>query len=59
MFSGAQLETQSLETILAGGIAIATKDVTTDANRLSENDRVNLQHTMREEWAEWQPEQTK
>ncbi|WP_418358754.1 MlaD family protein [Shewanella basaltis] len=59
LFSGAQLETQSLETILAGGIAIATKDVTTDANRLSENDRVNLQHTMREEWAEWQPEQTK
>ncbi|MGI2169828.1 MlaD family protein [Shewanella sp. MF05960] len=59
LFSGAQLETQSLETILAGGIAIATRDVTTDSNTLSVNDRILLQHNMLEEWAEWQPTQTK
>ena len=59
LFSGAQLETQSLETILAGGIAIATRDVTTETNTLSENDRIVLQHNKLEEWIEWQPTQTK
>ncbi|GGB49221.1 MlaD family protein [Shewanella inventionis] len=59
LFSGAKVETQSLETILAGGIAIATRDVTNEANTLSENDRIILHDKMAEEWAQWQPEQTK
>ncbi|MGB6136099.1 MAG: MlaD family protein [Shewanella sp.] len=59
LFSGAQLEAQSLETILAGGIAIATQDVTNDTNRLTANDRIKLQHKMLAEWTEWQPVQAR
>ncbi|MFT6132086.1 MAG: paraquat-inducible protein B [Shewanella sp.] len=59
LFSGAQLETGSLETILAGGIAFATQDTTSDSNRINATERFPLHENMQDEWAQWRPTQTK
>ncbi|MGI2112570.1 MlaD family protein [Shewanella frigidimarina] len=59
LFSGAQLETGSLETILAGGIAFATQDITSDSNRINTTDRFPLHENMQEEWSQWRPTQAK
>ncbi|QDE31483.1 PqiB family protein [Shewanella polaris] len=59
LFSGAQLETGSLETILAGGIAFATQETTSDSNRINTTERFPLHENMQDEWAQWQPTQTK
>ncbi|MBB1425037.1 MCE family protein [Shewanella sp. SG44-2] len=59
LFSGAQLETGSLETILAGGIAFATQDTTSDSNRINTTDRFPLHENMQEEWSQWRPTQAK
>ncbi|QHS13776.1 PqiB family protein [Shewanella sp. Arc9-LZ] len=59
LFSGAQLETGSLETILAGGIAFATQDTTSDSNRINATERFPLHENIQDEWAQWRPTQTK
>ncbi|MBB1316900.1 MCE family protein [Shewanella sp. SR43-4] len=59
LFSGAQLETGSLETILAGGIAFATRDTTSDSNGIDASSRFPLHKNMQDEWIQWQPLQTK
>jgi paraquat-inducible protein B len=59
LFSGAQLETGSLETILAGGIAFATQDTTSDSNSINATERFPLHENMQDEWAQWRPTQTK
>ncbi|MBB1476657.1 PqiB family protein [Shewanella sp. SG41-3] len=59
LFSGAQLETGSLETILAGGIAFATRDTTSDSNGIDATSRFPLHKNMQDEWIQWQPLQTK
>ncbi|MEZ8186782.1 MCE family protein, partial [Shewanella sp. 5S214] len=59
LFSGAQLETGSLETILAGGIAFATRDTTSDSNGIDATSRFPLHENMQDEWIQWQPLQTK
>jgi len=59
LFSGAKLETGSLETILAGGIAFVTRDVTSDNNHIDRTSRFPLHQHMQQEWAQWQPAQTK
>jgi len=58
LFSGAQIETGSLETILAGGIGLATKDMTTTGNMIESNDRFSLSATLDPLWLEWAPRQT-
>ncbi|QQX82166.1 MCE family protein [Shewanella sp. KX20019] len=58
LFSGAQIETGSLETILAGGIGLATKDMTTTDNMLDSNDRFSLSPALDPLWLEWAPRQT-
>ncbi|WP_297896939.1 MlaD family protein [Shewanella sp.] len=57
LFSGAQIETGSLETLLAGGINVATKDTTQDDNRLVTGTVFRLQHKAENEWQEWAPAQ--
>jgi paraquat-inducible protein B len=59
LFSGAQLETGSLETILAGGIAFATHDTTSGSNGIDATSRFPLHKNMQDEWIQWQPLQTK
>ncbi|MDO6611821.1 MlaD family protein [Shewanella sp. 1_MG-2023] len=59
IFSGAQIETGSLETLLSGGISVVTEDVTSEQNKLSDNSRFDLYNKMKEEWRRWQPEQVK
>lgn len=59
LFSGAQLETGSLETILAGGIAFATRDTTSDSNGIDATSRFPLHKNMQDEWIQWRPLQTK
>jgi paraquat-inducible protein B len=59
LFSGAQLETGSLETILAGGIAFATRDATSDSNRIDATSRFPLHANTQDEWTQWRPTQTK
>ncbi|AZG73059.1 PqiB family protein [Shewanella livingstonensis] len=59
LFSGAQLETGSLETILAGGIAFATRDATSNSNRIDASSRFALHKNMQDEWTQWRPTQAK
>ncbi|MFT5788541.1 MAG: paraquat-inducible protein B [Shewanella sp.] len=58
LFSGAQIETGSLETILAGGIGIATKDMTTTDNMIESKYRFSLNSKLDPLWLEWAPKQT-
>ncbi|QBF84569.1 MCE family protein [Shewanella maritima] len=57
LFSGAQIETGSLETLLAGGISVVTEEITTDNNKLTSGSRFILHHKMNKEWQDWSPEQ--
>lgn len=58
LFSGAQIETTSLETILAGGINVLTQAVTTQENSLQQGSILPLQPRVNEEWLSWEPEQS-
>ncbi|MCL1089342.1 MlaD family protein [Shewanella profunda] len=55
IFSGAKIEAGSLETLLAGGINVATKATTQDSNRLANGTIITLQHKVQNEWQEWAP----
>ncbi|SIR09312.1 Paraquat-inducible protein B [Shewanella morhuae] len=57
LFSGAQIEAGSLETLLAGGINVATKDTTQANNRLAAGAILTLQHKAETEWQDWTPSQ--
>ncbi|WP_144207161.1 PqiB family protein [Shewanella donghaensis] len=59
IFSGAQIETGSLETLLSGGISVMTEDVTDDSNKLDIGERFTLFNKMKDEWRRWKPEQVK
>ncbi|MFT6976632.1 MAG: paraquat-inducible protein B [Shewanella psychromarinicola] len=59
LFSGAKLETGSLETILAGGIAFATRDATSDSNSIDATSRFPLHANTQAEWTQWRPTQAK
>ena len=58
LFSGAQIETGSLETILAGGIAVATKETTSNTNEITGNQSFVLNSAMDPAWLDWSPVQT-
>jgi paraquat-inducible protein B len=53
LFSGIQLETGSLETILAGGIGVVTRHSTNDSNRIKDESEFDLQDKARTEWQGW------
>ncbi|WP_299002930.1 MlaD family protein [uncultured Shewanella sp.] len=57
LFSGAQVDTGSLETILAGGIGIATKDTTVTENTLKNGDSFTLHDKKDPSWDNWAPAQ--
>ncbi len=58
LFSGAQIETGSLETILAGGIGVVTEKVTNKENALLENQIMVLHNKPQVQWHSWAPKQT-
>ncbi|SHG88985.1 MlaD family protein [Ferrimonas marina] len=55
IFTGTEINTESLETLIAGGIAVATEQPTTDQNRLAEGARLPLKANVDKRWLEWQP----
>ncbi|MGL4939557.1 MlaD family protein [Shewanella sp.] len=55
IFSGVQIETGTLETIIAGGIYVATKESTQASNRLPSGAVIKLQHQVDKEWLSWAP----
>ncbi|MCL1137135.1 MlaD family protein [Shewanella pneumatophori] len=57
LFSGAQIETGSLETILAGGIGVATEMPTSAANKISSEQTFKLNKQLEPEWLNWAPNQ--
>ena len=57
LFSGAKVETGSLETILAGGIGVVTQDSTTAANQLNNGNTFTLHSQMDDSWSKWAPAQ--
>lgn len=57
LFSGAQIETGSLETIIAGGIGVATQSPTTANNRIGQDQVFSLQSKLDPNWLKWAPNQ--
>ncbi|MCG9696489.1 MlaD family protein [Shewanella sp. Isolate11] len=57
LFSGAQIETGSLESILAGGIGVATEKVSNAQNQIQANTQFMLQSKSQDEWLKWAPNQ--
>jgi paraquat-inducible protein B len=55
LFSGAKIETGTLETILAGGIGVVTEASTTSTNQLSPSTQFILQKQFVPEWLSWSP----
>lgn len=55
LFSGAKIETGTLETILAGGIGVVTQTSTTSSNQLSTDAQFILQKQIVPEWLNWDP----
>ncbi|MCL2914197.1 MlaD family protein [Shewanella corallii] len=55
LFSGAQVETGSVENILAGGIAVATEAANSPDNRLTDSPVFTLHNKADEEWRNWAP----
>ncbi|WP_394147102.1 MlaD family protein [Shewanella atlantica] len=58
LFSGAQIETGSLETIMAGGIGVVTQEQTRSDNRLSADESFTLHKKLNPKWLSWAPIQT-
>ncbi|QLE85372.1 MCE family protein [Shewanella sp. Scap07] len=59
LFSGAQVETGSLETILAGGIGVATELVTSQSNLIATGQQFIIAPKAEEQWLQWSPVQQK
>jgi paraquat-inducible protein B len=55
LFSGAEIHTESLKSILAGGIAFATPEDKDMGKRAQQNATFNLYPKVREEWLKWAP----
>ncbi|BAJ01814.1 MlaD family protein [Shewanella violacea] len=57
LFSGAKIETGSLETILAGGIGVVTQQQTRTSNRLGSGASFTLHQKLESKWLTWAPVQ--
>ncbi|MEI6859957.1 MAG: MlaD family protein [Shewanella sp.] len=57
LFSGAKIETGSLETILAGGVGVATEHQTITSNMLISNTVFTLHKKLEAKWLTWAPVQ--
>lgn len=57
LFSGAQIETGSLETIIAGGIGVATESSSSQTNQIAEGQQFELHPKVDPNWLKWAPNQ--
>ena len=55
LFGGTQISTESVESILAGGIALATPDTTPLAPQAALNRHFHLYDKAKNEWKQWSP----
>ncbi|MBY5991569.1 MlaD family protein [Ferrimonas balearica] len=55
LFSGAQIATESVESLLIGGIAFATEQAGDEANAVAAGERFPLADTADARWLQWQP----
>ncbi|WP_028112757.1 MlaD family protein [Ferrimonas kyonanensis] len=55
LFSGAEIHTESLDTLLMGGIAFATESSTNDSNQVKPLTRFALYEQAEKQWLNWQP----
>jgi paraquat-inducible protein B len=55
LFSGAEIHTESLKSILAGGIAFATPDEDHMGQRAQQNATFTLYPKVKDEWLKWTP----
>jgi paraquat-inducible protein B len=57
LFSGVNIDSESLETLMAGGIAFATPEVDEDETHLptTQGQQFTLSENVDDEWHEWQP----
>lgn len=55
LFSGLTISTESLESLLTGGIALATPDNSKMGGKVRENQFFELHEEAKEEWLDWQP----
>jgi paraquat-inducible protein B len=55
LFSGVEIHTESLKSILAGGIAVATPDNDDMGKRAKQNTTFKLYPKVKEEWLKWMP----
>lgn len=58
IFSGAHIETGSLETLLSGGVSVVTEEITSASNQITNGSEFKLQNRMKKEWQSWQPNQS-
>ena len=55
LFSGAEIHTESLKSILAGGIAFATPDNSNMGQQAKQNTTFKLYSEVKDEWLKWTP----
>ncbi len=55
LFSGVSIDVSSLEALLAGGIALATPEISEMGAAVDNNHRFILHDKARQEWLDWQP----
>ncbi|MEE8309843.1 MAG: MlaD family protein [Hyphomicrobium sp.] len=55
LFSGLEIQTESLESIMSGGIAFATPDNDDMGEQVNENAVFPLHAEMNEKWVKWKP----
>jgi paraquat-inducible protein B len=55
LFSGAEIHTESLKSILAGGIAFATPDNSNMGQQAKQNTTFKLYPEVKDEWLKWTP----
>ncbi|HVK98320.1 MAG TPA: MlaD family protein [Dongiaceae bacterium] len=55
LFKGAKIKTESLESVLAGGISFATPDDGAGLPQARPGDQFSLAAEAKDEWLEWKP----
>ena len=55
IFSGVNIDSESIETLISGGIAFASPELDADDETLTNTDSFILHQELDEDWLEWQP----
>lgn len=55
VFAGVKIDSESIETLIAGGIAFASPEIETEAVDQAQLNRFTLYQDVNEDWLKWQP----